>query len=262
MTPVQRTLPPRLRYYRDLIAVLVAKELKLRYQVTLLGYAWSVLHPLALALVFFVVLNTIMGVRVADYPIFLICGLFPWQWFQNSVTAANHFFLGNATLIKKVRFPRAFLVLAAVLNDLIHFAASIPVIVLFMLYYGKTPSVAWLYQAPLLIVIQFGFTAGLSLLVATANLFFRDLERLTAILTTLWFYVTPVLFSADMIPASLRWIVAVNPMGGLIECWRSVLLKGVLPPDLCAAAAAYAVAAWGVGYLVYRRCEWRFAEVV
>lgn len=250
------------RYARDLLGVLVAKELKLRYKHTVLGYAWSVLHPLAFALVFFVVIRRVMRVPVENYGIFLICGLFPWQWFQNSVAAANNFFLGNGTLIKKIRFPRSFLVLAGVLNDGIHFAASVPVIVLFLLYFDKTPSPAWLYQVPLLAAIQFAFTYGLALLVATANLFFRDLERLTVIFTMLWFYVTPVLFPASMIPPRLAWILYANPMGAVVECWRRVFLDGALPAGLCATAAGFALAAVGLGHAVYRRYEWRFAEVV
>ena len=246
----------------DLLVVLTAKELKLRYRNTVLGYAWSVLHPLAFAAVFFVVVRKVMRVSVEDYPVFLICGLFPWQWFQNSVTASNRFFLGNASLLKKVRFPRSHLVLAGVLNDLFHFAASVPVVALFLLLFGKTPSAAWLWQVPLLAAVQLGFTYGLALATATANLFFRDLERLTMIGTMLWFYVTPILFPAEMIPPAYRWVRYANPMGALAECWRGVFLQGTLPPALFAAAGGWAAVAWGFGTWLYRRKEWRFAEVV
>ncbi len=250
------------RHRLDLLRVLTAKELKLRYKHTFLGYAWSVLHPLAFAAVYFVVVRKVMRVEVENYPLFLICGLFPWQWFQNSVTAANHFFLGNAPLLKKVRFERSTLVLAGVLNDLIHFAASVPVIALFLLFGGTAPSPAWLWQVPLLAAVQFAFTYGLALAVATANLFFRDLERLTLIGTMLWFFMTPILFPADMIPPAYQWVRYANPMGALAECWRGVFLDGVLPPGLFAAAAGWAMVAWTVGTWIYRRKEWRFAEVV
>jgi lipopolysaccharide transport system permease protein len=248
-------------YYRDLVLVLLSKELKLRYKFTVLGYLWSVLHPLAFALVYYVVLVKLLGVRID--LLHLICGMFPWQWFQNSVTAANHTFLGNWMLLKKVRFPRSALVLAMVLNDLVHFVASIPVIVVFMLAYGLTPSWAWCYQLPLLIGIQFAFTVGLALAVATTNLFFRDLERLTSILTMLWFFGTPVLFGLKEIQAAgVPWLLDLNPMASAIISWRSAFLNGTLSAGLVAVAAGWALATLGLGILVYRRYEWRFAEVV
>jgi lipopolysaccharide transport system permease protein len=250
------------QYYRDLVTVLVTKELKLRYKFTVLGYAWSVLHPLVFALVYFILLKKVLRVPAVDL-LMLITAMFPWQWFQNSSTASCNFFLGNWMLLKKVRFPRSALVLAGVLNDLVHFVASIPVIIAFMLYFGAWPSWAWLWQIPFLVAVQLGFTFGLSLVVATTNLFFRDLERLVGILTMLWFFATPVLYAADQLRAAgMAWLLYVNPMAPVTECWRCAFLTGALPADLAAVAAAYALAAAGAGWLVYRRHEWRFAEVV
>jgi lipopolysaccharide transport system permease protein len=249
------------RHYRDLVLVLLTKELKLRYKFTVLGYAWSVLHPLAFALVYFILLNKIMRVDIDLLK--LICAMFPWQWFQNSVSASNNAFLGNWTLIKKVRFPRSTLVVAGVLNDLVHFAASIPVILAFMLGLGYLPAWSWIWQVPALIVVQLALILGLSLLMGTANLFFRDLERLTSILTMLWFFATPVLFGVEQLQlAGLEWMLYLNPMAPLVEGWRRVFLTGTLPPGLLAAAAGWAVVSLGIGSLVYRRHEWRFAEIV
>lgn len=250
-------------YYRDLIQVLVMKELRLRYKSTVVGYAWSVLNPLAFALVYFCLFKIVMRIPMENYTLFLICGLFPWQWFANSLNGSNSFFLGNSSLIKKVKFPRMFLVLSGVLNDLIHFLATIPVIILFMVWYHKYPSISWIYQIPLLILIQFAFTYGLALAIATCNLFFRDLERLTTILTTLWFFLTPILFAMSMIPEWFRPIALYgNPMALIILAWHSVFLEGVLPFKFCAAAMAYAVLAYALGHHVFKHMEWRFAEIV
>jgi lipopolysaccharide transport system permease protein len=251
-----------IKYYRDLVFVLVSKEFKLRYKSTLLGYAWSVLNPLAFALVFFVLFKKVLNIPIPNYALFLIAGLFPWQWFQNSVTASNIYFLGNSSLIKKVRFPRSTLVLAGVMNDLLHFVVSIPVIMFFMFYHGQFPTLAWLWGIPILVTIQLLFTYGIALFVATSNLFFRDLERLTGIFIMLWFYLTPVLFDVDMIPEKFRWAVYANPMAGIIMCWRSVLLHGVLPLGPCGAALGFALLAFFLGRAVYKSLEWRLAEVV
>ena len=251
-----------LTYYRDLIGVLVAKEFKVRYKSTVLGYLWSILHPLAFAMVYFLVFKKFMDIPTEDYALFLITGLFPWQWFQNSLNASNASFVGNASLIKKVNFSRAFLVLAGVLNDVIHFLISIPVIVGFMLYYHETPSVNWLWGIPLLVAIQLLLTYGVALFLATCNLFFRDLERLTIILTTLWFFATPIIYPVEMIPDGYRWLLYANPMAGLTVCWRSLFREGFIPMNLCGSAFALAVVAYLLGAGVYRALKWRFAEVV
>ena len=267
---------PRLAYYRDLVLVLLSKDFKVRYKSTALGYAWSVLNPLLFAGVFYLVFGVILGVDFRSqltgvkvdrpqvlYPLFLVVGLFPWQWFQNSVTAANQFFLGNSTLIKKVRFPREFLALSGVLCDGMHFVLSVPVIGIFMLWAGASMSAHWLWQIPLLIVLHFALTQGVALIVATTNLFFRDLERLTTVALMLWFYLTPVIYPTQFLSErGLGWLLCVNPMAPLIVSWQKVFLEGVLPMDLLAASAGYAAAAWLVGHMLYRRFEWRFAEIV
>jgi lipopolysaccharide transport system permease protein len=260
--PEQVVRRSQIIYYRDLIWVLVAKELKLRYKNTVLGYVWSVLNPLVFAMVFFVMFKVIMRLSVENYALFLITGLFPWQWFSNSVTASNNFFLGNSSLIKRVKFPRYFLVLAGVLNDLIHFALSILVIVIFMLVYHKHPSLSWVLLLPFLVVVQFLLTMGIALMVSTCNLFFRDMERLTGILVMIWFYVTPVLFPLNMIPPRFQWTIFANPMGSLVICWRSLFLGVPLSPFHLAQAAAWAALIFVTGFGIYRSLEWRFAEIV
>ncbi len=252
----------RIIYLRDLIAVLTAKEFKLRYKSTVLGYAWSVLHPLAFSMVYFLLFKIVMRVKMDNYALFLITGLFPWQWFSNSISVATMCFLENRTLIKKVKFPRNFLVLSGVVNDMVHFIATIPVIVLFMLIYGKHPSMSWLYQIPILVAMQFGFTYGLALTLATWNLFFRDIERLTNIITMMWFFLTPILFNIEMVPARYRWIEYFNPMASIIMCWRSLFLEGTIPLGFLAAGVVYAAAAVIMGGYVYEKMEWRFAEIV
>jgi len=256
------TEAPSLTHSRDLIHVLVAKELKVRYRSTFLGYAWSLLHPLAFATVFFILFRVVMRIEMENYALFLIAGLFPWQWFQNSLTSASQLFLNNRTLIKKVRFPRSFLVVAGVTNDLIHFAISIPVILGFMLHFRVYPTWTWMWAVPILIVMQLALTYGLALVFATGNLFFRDLERLVLILTMLWFYLTPVLYPVSMIPERWRWAVYVNPAAPVILSWKSVFLQGVLPMDLLGAGVCWALVGAVAGQWLYSKLEWRFAEVV
>jgi lipopolysaccharide transport system permease protein len=249
-------------HWIDLLRVLVGKELQVRYKGSLLGYLWSVLHPLAFAGVFFVVFQHVVRIEVEHYAMVLITALFPWQWLQNSVTASPMWFVENASLIKKVRFPRWTLVLAGALTDLTHFLFALPVIFAFLLLEGFPARLGWLLLLPLLVATQLLVAFGISLAVASANLFLRDLERLTGVLVLLWFYATPVLYPIDRVPEAWRPLVAANPAGALVICWRSLFLEGTVPPESLAVAAAWGVALVALGSSVYRSVQWRFAEVV
>ncbi len=258
----QRSSLDTYRHYLDLVSVLVAKDLKVRYRSTMLGYVWSLLYPLAFALIFYFLFRVIARIEVENYALFLITGLFPWHWISNSVSASTFYFLGNGSLIKKVMFPRILLVTAGVLNDLVHFVLTIPVIVLFLLWHKMLPPLSWGYQVPLMVLVTFLTAMGMALFIATCTVFLRDIERLVSLVLTLWFFLTPILYPADMIPDRLRWTNYANPLGPLMIGWRRVLLEGDLPLDLLGAAVFWAALFFVLGYLVFRRLEWRFAELV
>ena len=253
----------RLKYYRDLIVILTQKEVKVRYKSTFFGYVWSIAHPLAFAFVFFMAFKVVMRIQMEGYAVFLIAGLFPWQWFSNSVNASPTVFLHNPSLIKKVNLPRNILPLATVLQDMIHFLLAIPVIVLFLFIYHKSPSFSWLYGIPLLLTIQLLMTYGLTLIISSLNLFIRDLERLTSIFMTLLFYFTPVIYPETMIPARYKALVLfLNPLSSLMISWRNLFLDGTLEISLVAVSFAYSLFVLMLGYKVYTRLAWKFAEVL
>jgi lipopolysaccharide transport system permease protein len=122
--------------------------------------------------------------------------------------------------------------------------------------------VAWIALLPILLVVQFLFTAGVALTLASCNLFFRDLERMTLICVSLWFYLTPVIFDQSMYPARFEWVKYANPMAPIIICWREMFLHGTAPLTLLAAACGWAAVAFVVGWWTYRSLQWRFAEIV
>ncbi len=252
----------RLTYLIDIVIVLTQKQLKVRYKSNILGYFWSVGHPLAFALVFFIAFKVVVKIPIEDYALFLIAGLFPWQWFANSVNASPLLFLGNAPIIKKVNFPRNLIVFSEVLQDMVHFVLSIPVVILFIFLYGKSLSLAWLYGIPLLLVIQFFLTYGACLFLSSANLFFRDLERLTVICMMLLFYFTPVIFSESMIPEAYRIYIHLNPLASFVINWRNLFLNGTIDWFLMAESLFYSTIIFLIGQGTYRKLYWRFAEVL
>ncbi len=253
----------RLRYYGDLILTLTQKELKVRYKRSFLGYLWSIANPLSLALVFFVAFKIVMKIEIENYTLFLISGLFPWQWFANSVNSSPVVLLGNASLIKKVNFPRELLIVASVLNDMLHFILSIPVIVLFLICYGIRPDLTWIIGIPLLLSIQFIMVCGFGMALAAINLFFRDIERLTFILTTLLFYLTPIIYSENMIPEKHRHLISfLNPLVPLFVSWRSLFMEGSLNSERIGAPLLFSVMLFLIGYAIFKKLKWKFAEVL
>ncbi len=249
-------------YLKDLLFVLTQKEIKLRYKNTWLGYIWSVANPLAFALIYFIAFGIFMRVQIQNYPLFLIAGLFPWQWLAHSLSAAPNIFLANASLIKKVRFPSNVLVASTVLNAGIHFVFSIPVILGFLLAYGLVPSWSWLVGIPVFVLAQFMSVYGLALAIASLNLFFRDLDRLTSLVVTMLFFLTPIVYSSSMIPAQYQMFVYLNPVAPLMLGWQQLFLAGELNWSLIAASYLYALLFLGVGSLIYQKLSWKFAEVV
>jgi len=252
----------QIHHYIDLIIVLTQKEMKVRYKSSFFGYLWSIGHPLAFALVFFIAFKIVIRIQVENYVLFLIAGLFPWQWFSNSVNASPMVFLGNASIIKKVNFPRDLIPFTQVLQDMIHFTLAIPVIIFFLFIYHKSPLLSWLYGVPILLVIQFLITYGICLIVSSTNLFFRDLERLTVILTTLLFYFTPVIYPETMIPEKYKSFLNFNPLAPLMVNWRNLFLNGTLDLTQLTISLIYAIFAFAFGYIVYKKLSWKFAEVL
>jgi len=269
-----------LSHYWDLVLVLTRKEIKVRYKNHLLGYLWSVASPLAFALVLYVVFSLVAGrFKMQNYHVFLISGLFAWQWFANSVGVSPMIFRSNSSIIKKINFPRSIIPLATVLQDMIHFVLCIPIIVIFLLIFDKEPnwswrygvplllfnnilSWSWLYGIPLLLGMQLCLTYGIVLIIASVNLFFRDMEKLTNILILLLFYATPVFYPVSKIPPDYIFAVYVNPLAPLIVSWRSLILDGSLNAGYLGVAAAYSAAILAIGYIVYKELCGRFAEVI
>ena len=249
--------------YKDLIFVLTQKEMKLRYKNNVLGYLWSIANPLAFAIVFYIAFKVFMRIKMENYQLFLITGLFPWQWFSNVVISSPMMFLGgNGPIIKKVNFPKSFIPLAVVLRDTIHFILSIPVIVLFLFIYHKSPSISWTYGVPLLLFIQALMIYGISLIVSSINLFFRDLEKLVTIFMTLIFYFTPIIYPVSMIPERYQYLIKFHPLAPLIINWKNLFLNGTLDSAYLIISLAYSIVFFTVGYLIFKRLSWRFAEAL
>ena len=249
-------------YYADLLRILIAKELKLRYRGTMLGILWSLANPIALALVMGFAVTRVLKAGIPDYGLTILPALFAWHAISNSLYSSSLAFTGSASLIRKIRFPRYMICVALVCSELVHFAITIPIYGGVRAYYGHAPfEWVWLLGVPLLVLIQITLVLGGVMLIATINAFLRDMQQLVGVSMLLLFYMTPVLYPAEMVPEDLRWMIALNPFATLVVSWRALLMDGVLSPYL-GWAAAYALLFFAVGAGVYRRYQARLAEVI
>ncbi|CAG9000102.1 MAG: Teichoic acid translocation permease protein TagG [Candidatus Celerinatantimonas neptuna] len=251
-----------LKYYIDLILILTKKDTQIRYKNSALGYLWSIANPLCFALIYFIAFKIIMRIRIENYTIFLLSTLFSWQWINNSINNNLFIYVANASIIKKMKFPKYTLPLSSILMECFHFIITIPVIILFLIIYHIYPSYEWLYGIPLLLLIQILMLFSLSLIFSSLNLFFRDVERFVQLGIMMLFYATPILYSESMIPKKYHWILDINPFSYLIMNWRELFMKGTFNFGYLFYSFIFSSVFLVLGIWVYNKTKYRFAEVL
>jgi len=220
------------------------------------------MKPLMLGAVLFVALKQFVRIDVEDYHLVLLTALFPWVWFQTSVMLATPSFASNGALLKKVPFPRVVLPFSTTLNSGIHFILSIPVLILLLAVSGEHPNATWIVGVPFLVVLQLAMLMGMVMLLASVDVFFRDLEHLMEVFLQLLFYTTPILYPLDIVPHRWQIVLQINPLTSLIEAWRDLLMSNTLPGLDLWPALLFTVAALVVGSQVFRRLEPSFADAL
>ena len=258
--------------YRELVRNLVLRDLKARYKNSVLGFVWSLLNPLLMMLVFTVVFTVMLPTNIERFPVFILCGILPWNWFSGSVGGAIHTIVGNATLIKKVYFPREALPLSLILSNAVNFLLALTVLFPLMLAF-HTPLTPWLLFLPVLILVQAVFTLGVALILSTVNVFFRDTAVIMEVVLQAWFFLTPVVYDMKVLPEHKliagydievrRLAYILNPMGSLIANYRDILYWG-LPPglDFLLRTALTSLLVLLLGYLLFSHFAPQFGEEV
>jgi ABC-type polysaccharide/polyol phosphate export permease len=245
--------------FRELVALLVSRDLKVRYKRSALGMLWSLLNPLLQMAVYSFVFSVIMKVGIAAYPIFLLAGLLPWTLFSTSVSMAAGCLIANASLIRKVAVPQAVYPLALVGSKLVDLLLSIVPLTLIAIWLGRPPSLSWLFL-PVAILAVVAFSVGVSLAISSLTVFFRDIKHLIDILLQVWFYLTPVLYTYESIGhLGNRWVtlaLRINPAAPIVRCFQICLYEGRFPdPATTGAALLWAFGTLFLGYLLFLRDE-------
>ena len=258
--PSRRSALAELFQFRELVAMLVVRELKVRYKRSIFGLLWTMLNPLLLMVVYTVVFATIMKAPQRNFAIFLLSGLLPWLFFSIAVLQGLHSILVNQDLIRKVRVPQAVFPLSVVGSNLVNFALSLVPLLLLMAVL-RQPFTAALFFLPVAMLILTVFTSGTTLLFATFTVFFRDVRHLAEVALQMLMYLSPVFYDLQMLGQHDTWwfrafrlFLKVNPLWYLLELVRDPVYYGQLPAlRVVAVASASALAALFVGFGVFNR---------
>jgi lipopolysaccharide transport system permease protein len=243
--------------YRGFVLGMVAREFRARYVNSLLGGFWAILHPLALIAIYTVIFAGVMRARMPGlddplaYSVYLCAGLFPWFYFTEVVQRCQTVFLEHATLLKKVNFPRISLPVILLLSSTLNFVITFALFLLFLLVTGRFPGWPIIAFVPLLAVQQ-AFAFGLGILFGTVNVFYRDVAQFVAILLQFWFWLTPLVYAASIVPEKVQRWFALNPLYALMRSYQRIALEAAWPEwSTAAMPAIVAAASLAIAFLAF-----------
>ena len=245
--------------YRDLIKALVARDLKVRYRRSAIGFLWTMLHPLMTMLVLTFVFSHLFRADIENFPVYALSGIVFWNFFSQAIVASMNSLRGNAALLTKLPVPKAVFPIATVLAGIVNLACALVPLLLIMIVtaHRLSPSLVVL---PVAVLIAGCFTLGAGLLLSPLAAFFTDTVEMVGILLTLLMYLTPVFYPKSIVPEELRWIVEINPVRSILEVFRVPIHSGTLPglADF-AIASVIAIVMLGIGAAMFRSMSHRIA---
>lgn len=247
--------------YRELVRNLVARDLKVRYRNSVLGFIWCLLNPLLMMVVFTFVFTVLMKSNVPNYPVFILVGILAWNFHATAVNGSIASIVQNSSLVMKVYFPREVLPLSAVLSNAVNFVLALVALFAMIAVFQVHVSVTLLFL-PVILAVQIIFTAGLAFFLAALTVFYRDVEIITETVLTAWFFLTPIFYRMqDVFPAYSRIMYILNPMASIIEAYRNIFYSGGMPGiDFLARTFVTSLVILCAGYIFFRQSARRFGE--
>lgn len=246
--------------YRELLKTSISKDVRGKYKNSVLGVIWSFLNPLLQIAVYAIVFPLIMRSNLPNYTVFLCCGLIPWNFFSTTTSRTSFTMIENGNIIKKVYFPREILPLSVVTSEAINFIISTIIILVFVLGYGMGLS-KYIIFYPLILIVQYFLLIGISFIVSSVTVYFRDLQHFIGIALQLLFYATPIVYAPDSIPQNFQWILQFNPMTYIINGYRDIFYYQ-RTPDFASLGIVLviSIALCVIGYFIFKKLQKRFAE--
>jgi lipopolysaccharide transport system permease protein len=249
--------------YVELLRAIIRRDLSLRYRNAVMGFGWAAFMPILQVVIFTLVFTRLAPLDVGmPYPVYAYTGLLAWTMTASAIRAAATSLTSNPDLVTKVYFPREVLPFSAVLVALVDFVVASSVMVLLLAYYDV--GVGWSVLAlPLVVLVHVAFTAGVALLIAMGHLFYADVKFIFELVLLVWMFASSVLYPLDRVDGALGVVLRLNPMTPIIDAYRDVVLRNTLPdPGPFVAIAAVSFLTLVVGWVVFHRAEFRFAEEI
>lgn len=252
----------KLFMYREMLRTNVKKEIRGKYKGSFLGVLWSFVNPLLMVTVYAIVFPYLLRIKEANYLVFLITAIIPWNFFTNVIAQGTNTVLANANIIKKVYFPREILPISVVTSGLVNFLISSLIIIIFVLASGI--GLSWyILLLPIVILIQYILSLGIVFIISAINVYIRDTEYIVNFLIMMLFYLTPILYLPSMLPSKFGWILTLNPMAHLIQAYRDILYFHQMPSfNSLSIVGIFSVIILLLGYAVFKKLEKGFAEEV
>lgn len=251
--------------FRELLYFLAWRDIKVKYKQTALGAAWAILQPFLTMVVFSMLFGKLAKVPSdgIPYPIFVYAGLLPWNYFSSALSSSGNSLVASSNLITKVYFPRLIIPASASLSGLLDFFIAFIILIGMMFFYHFTPSASGILMIPVLIFLTFLVAVGCGLWLSALNVEYRDFQYVIPFLVQIWMFATPVIYPVTLLPQKYQWLLALNPMGGVIEAFRAAAL-GHQPVNwnLLFISSGIGILIFVSGLLYFRRVERLFADVI
>ena len=244
--------------YRYLLSELVKRDIKIKYRRSVLGIFWSFLQPLFTMIILTIVFSELFDSSIENYPVYLLSGKLVFDYYAAGTKAAMNSILGNAPMIKKLYIPKYMYSLGVIFSNMVTFLMSLIVLFLVMLATGA-PFTVFIISALVPILLLVVFTIGIGLILATLTVFFRDIEHLYGVFITMLLYATPIMYPADIVPESFRFIQTFNPLYAIIGLFRSAVYTGTyFDPGQLIFATCSALASLVIGIALFYKYQDRF----
>jgi lipopolysaccharide transport system permease protein len=250
--------------HRDLLYTWAYRIIRARYQQSVLGGLWAIIVPVATTLIFSVIFTFFIPINTGNVPymVFSYTAMVPWTLFSSSITDMVDSLTGNMNLVSKIYFPREILPISTMLARLVDAFIAYGILALMMLYYKMTVSLAGFLLLPLILLIQIALSLGIGFIGGALNVFYRDIRHLFVLGLQLWFYASPIIYPVTSVPEKLKPLYYLNPMAGVLEAYRAILLYHTLPGPNIYYSAGVSVLALVIGYWVFKRLEFQFADII
>lgn len=244
--------------YKFLLAELIKRDVKLKYRRSVLGIFWSFLQPLFTMIILTIVFSQLFKSNIENYPVYLLTGKLVFDYYAAGTKAAMGSIISNASMIKKVYIPKYMYSLGVIFSNMVTFFMSLVVLFLVMIA-TQAPFTIFILSALVPILLLVMFTIGVGLIVATLTVFFRDIEHLYGVFLTMLMYATPIMYPAEIVPESFRWIQTLNPLYAIIELFRDSVLNGAyFDPGQLLFGTVSAIVSLALGIALFYKYQDRF----